>query len=448
MNTQTSSAPTGLWRHPNFLKLWAGSTVSLFGSQITFLALPFTAVLLLHATAAQMSFLVVAETLPTLLIGLFAGVWIDRLPRRPLLIVTDIGRALLFGSLPIIALLGWLHIEYLFLVAFLTGTLTFFFDAAYGAFLPTIVDRKLLIEGNSKLEMSNLLANLAGPGLVGWLIQLVTAPLAILVDAFSFLVSAFAVWTMRVQEVRVTSEESTGFWRDLGEGLSVLLKDSILRSIAACGGTLNFFGGITDVVRVLFFVDVLHLGAVFVGLMFSVASLSALVGAACNPWLTRKLGIGPTILLSAFTLAAGWLLIPLAGGPPAVEISMIVVGALLFGISNTLFNVNELSLRQQVTPNRLLGRVGSGMQFISVGTLPLGALLGGVLGELIGLRATFLVGCCGFFLAFLWTFFRLCVSCAWKPVKSNLTDFLRRSPHSRSNASEGCEKSMISLMDS
>ena len=405
MNTQPSSASTRLWRHPNFLKLWAGSTVSLFSSQITLLALPFTAVLLLHATATQISFLVIAQTLPTLLIGLFAGVWVDRLPRRPLLILADVGRALVLGSLPIMALLGWLRIDSLLLVAFLTGTLTCFFDAAYGAFLPSVVDQQLLIEGNSKLEMSNLLANLAGPGLAGWLIQLVTAPLAIFVDAFSFLVSTFALWTIRVQETPSTSDESTSFWRDLGEGLSVLLKNSTLRSIAACDATLNFFGGITDVVRVLFFVDVLHLGAIFFGLTLSVASLSALFGAACNPWITRRLGIGPTILLSAFTLAAGWLLIPLAGGSPAGEVSMIVVGALLFGVSNTLFNVNELSLRQQVTPNRLLGRVGAGMQFLGVGTLPLGALLGGVLGEQLGLRAPFLVGCCGMFLAVLWTWF-------------------------------------------
>lgn len=405
MNTKASATASGLWHYPNFLKLWVGSTVSLFGSQITFLALPFTAVLFLHVTAAQMSFLVFAQTLPALLIGLFAGVWVDRLPRRPFLIIADIGRALLLGSLPIVALLGLLRSEYLFVVAFLVGTLNFFFDAAYGAFLPNIISRQQLIEGNSKLEMSNLLANLAGPGLAGGLIQLLTAPLAIFIDSFSFLVSAFSIWLIRTQEIDRGSEAQSSFWRDLGEGLNVLLKNSTLRSIAACAATLNFFGGITDVVRVLFFVNVLHLSALFFGLLFSIASLSALLGAACNTWITRKLGIGPTILLSAFTLAVGWLLIPLAGGSPVVEISMIVVGALLFGISNTLFNVNELSLRQQIIPNRLLGRVGSCMQFIGVGTLPLGALLGGVLGDLIGLRATFLVGCCGFFLAFFWTFF-------------------------------------------
>ena len=243
--------------------------------------------------------------------------------------IADLGRALLLGSLPVMALLGLLRIELLFVVAFLLGTLNFFFQAAYSAFLPSIVDRQQLIDGNSKLEMSNLLANLTGPALAGWLIQLVSAPLAILGDVCSFLVSACSLWSIHAHEHYVKSDEPASFWRDLTEGLGTLLSNPVLRAVAACNATLNFFGGITDVVRVLFFVQVLHLNAIFFGLMFSVASVSALLGAACNTWITRKLGIGPTILLSAFTLAAGWLLIPLAGGPPAVEISMIVVGALL-----------------------------------------------------------------------------------------------------------------------
>jgi MFS family permease len=392
----------GLWGQLNFLKLWAGSTVSLFGSQITFLALPFTAVLVLHATVTQMGLLVLAESFPALLVGLFAGVWVDRLRRRPILIAADIGRALLLGSIPGAALLGLLRIEYLYVVAFLAGTLTLFFDTAYGAFLPSIVEREQLIDGNSKLEVSSLVAGLAGPSLSGWLVQWLTAPIAIIIDAFSFLVSAFAVSIIRVQESPLEAREQN-FWHDLREGLRVVVRDPVLRAIAACAGTLNFFGGITDVVRVLYFVQVLHLGAAFFGIMFSIASVSALVGALCNTWITRKLGIGPTILLSAFTLAAGWLFIPLAGGSRALTIMLIVMGALLFGVSNTLFNVNTLSLRQQVTPGRLLGRVGACMQFIGVGTLPLGALIGGALGEAIGLRNTFLVGCGGLFLAFLWT---------------------------------------------
>lgn len=401
-NTTPSSA---LWRNPDFLKLWAGSTVSLFGSQITFLAIPFTAILVLHVTTTQMSFLVLAEFLPSLLIGLFAGVWIDRWPRRPLLIVTDIGRALLLGSIPLMVFLSLLRIEYLYAIAFLVGTLTLFFNVAYGAFLPSLVERKQLIDGNSKLESSNLLAQIAGPAFAGWLIQLITAPLAILADAFSFLVSAFSLCIIRAQEQRPERKERPHFWRDLNEGLRIVVQDPLLRPIAACSATLNFFGGIMDVVRVLYIVQVLHLGAFFFGIMFSIASTSALVGSLFNSWITRKLGLGRTILISTFTLALGWLLIPLAGGPPLVTIAIIAMGSLLFGISNTLFNVNTQSLRQQITPNELLGRVGSCMQFIGEGTLPLGALIGGVLGQALGLRTTFIIACCGLFLAFLWTLF-------------------------------------------
>lgn len=317
-----------LWRHPNFMKLWAGSTISLFGSQITFLALPFTAVLVLHATVAQMGLLVLADTLPALLIGLFAGVWVDRLHRRSVLIASDIGRVLLLGSIPCVALLGLLRIDYLYAVAFLVGTLTLFFDTAYGAFLPAVVERQQLIDVNSKLEVSNLVAQIVGPALAGWLIQLLTAPIAIAVDACSFLFSAFSVFLVHVQEPPTEKRERSHFWHDLVEGLRLVVRDPMLRPIAACAGTLNFFGGITDVVRVLYFVDVLHLGAAFFGIMFSIASGSALVGAVFNTWITRKFGTGRTILLSALTLATGWLLIPLAGGPPASTIALIVLGAL------------------------------------------------------------------------------------------------------------------------
>jgi MFS family permease len=296
--------------------------------------------------------------------------------------------------------------DYLILVACLGGLLTLIYDTAYGAYLPTLVDRKSVTEANSALEMSSLLAGLAGPGISGWLIQLISAPVSIAVDAFSFLASAFAVWTIRAPEAPPeVAATSAGFWRELAEGLHVLWRDATLRAIAACAATENFFGGITDVVRVLFFVQVLHLGAIYFGLMFSVASLSALAGAAVNPRLARALGIGPTMLLSASTLATGWLLIPLASGPPLVKVSLIAAGALLFGVSNTLLNVNEASLRQQMTPNHLLGRVGAGMRFIGDGSLPLGALVGGILGEHIGLRATFLVGSSGLFLAVLWLYY-------------------------------------------
>src|SRR5437763_4347421 len=190
----------GLWRHADFLKLWAGQTVSVFGDQIGLLALPLLAVLTLQANAAQMGILGAAERAPFLLVGLLAGVWADRLRRRPILIAADVGRALLFGSIPLAALLGLLTMPYLYLIAFLVGILTVFFDVAYQSYLPVLVSREQLVEGNSKLEISNSVSMIAGPGLAGGLVQLITAPLAILVDAAPFVLSVVPLLLKRAPE--------------------------------------------------------------------------------------------------------------------------------------------------------------------------------------------------------------------------------------------------------
>ncbi len=396
-------ALSGLWRHPHFLKLWTGTTVSLFGSQVTFLALPFTAVLILHATPVQMGLLTMANTLPALLGGLFAGVWVDRLRRRPLLISADLGRALLLGSIPVVALLGLLRIEYLYAVAFLAGALTVLFNVAYAAFLPSIVERERLIEANSKIEVSNTLSQMAGPGIAGALIQWLTAPLAIVVDACSFFVSAGFLLALRVQETKAPAREEEGsFWRELGEGLRVVFSDPLLRALAACCITLNGFGNIFDALLVLYFTRDLGLGAAFYGVLFAIASCSGLAGAIFNPWIVRRLGVGRTLLLSSALIGAGWLLLALAGGPPIVVIGVIALGALLFGIANTVFNVTFGSLQQQITPDHLLGRVRSCLLVLSLGAAPLGAVLGGILGQFFGLRAALLVGGIGISLAFVW----------------------------------------------
>lgn len=180
---------TGLWRHSEFLKLWAGQTISQFGSQVTLLALPLTAALTLHATAADMGLLSAAETAPFLLVGLLAGVWVDRLRRRPILMIADCGRFFLLLLIPLLALLDILRIEALYVIAFFVGILTVFFDVAYQSFLPALVGRAQLVEGNGKLEISQSAAQIAGPGIAGALVQLVTAPFAIVVDALSFLIS-------------------------------------------------------------------------------------------------------------------------------------------------------------------------------------------------------------------------------------------------------------------
>lgn len=396
----------GLWRHPHFLKLWTGTTVSLLGSQVTFLAVPFTAALILHATPLQMGLLTMTDTLPVVLGGLFVGVWADRLRRRPVLMSADLGRALLLGTIPVVTLLGWLRIEYLYTVAFLVGLLTICFDVAYAAFLPSVVERERLIEANSKIEVSNTLSQIAGPGIAGALIQWLSAPLAIVVDEISFFVSAGFLSAVRVQETNVSShKERSTFWRELGEGIHVVFGNPLLRAPAACCITLNGFGNIYNALLVLYFTRDLELGAAFYGSMFAIASCSGLAGALFNPWIVRRLGTGRTLLVSSACIGGGWLLLALAGGPPVLVIGVIALGALLFGMGNTVFNVTFSSLQQQITPDHLLGRVRSCIMVISLGAAPLGAVLGGVLGQFLGLHGALLVGGIGISLGFVWVLF-------------------------------------------
>lgn len=218
----------GLWGHPDFLKLWAGQTVSEFGTQVTYLALPLTAALLLKATPLQMGVLTAADTLPILLVGLLAGVSADRHRRRPLLIAADLGRAILLGSIPLAAAFGALHIAQLYIVAFSVGMLSTFFGTAYPPFLLSLVRREHIVEGTSKLGTSQSVANIAGPGLAGTLIQLMTAPIALIVDALSFLVSALSLGLIRaVEPAPSTPERRQGIRREIAEGFGVVARDRL-----------------------------------------------------------------------------------------------------------------------------------------------------------------------------------------------------------------------------
>ena len=384
----------GLWHNSNFLKLWLGSTISLFGSQVTFLALPFTAALILHANATQMGILSAANTLPFLLVGLFAGVWVDRMRRRPLLIISDIGRAILLGSIPLVAYLGILHIAYLYGVAFLVGILTLFFDTAYGAFLPSLVESDELIEGNSKLQASTAIAEFAGPSLAGILIQWLTAPLSLVVDALSFLASALSLLSLRVQETsQETKKEHPHFWHELRAGVQFTFTNPILRSVAGSSGVLNFTGGVFDAILVLYITRILHLGAVYFGLMYTIGSLSGIGAALLGQWIAQRIGTARTAFLSALLIAIGWLLIPLANGIVPLMLAFLMTGMFIAGIGNTLYNITAQTLVQTTTPDTLLGRVRSSQNVIGLGSLPLGALLGGVLASLLGIRQVLLGAC-------------------------------------------------------
>lgn len=397
---------TGLWRHPDFLKLWSGETISLFGSQVTLLALPLTAVLLLKATPAEMGLLAAVEFLPFLVLSLFAGVWVDRLRRRPILILTDIGRGLLLGSVPLAYFFNVLSIELLYGVALLTGIMTVFFDVAYQSYLPSLVERDQLVEGNGKLAVSSSVAQITGPGVAGALVQLVTAPVAILLDAVSFLVSGFLISLIKKPEVKETrpTTEKHNIWKEIGEGLGVVFGNPILRSIAGCTGTNNLFSNILWVVFTLYMVNELKLEPALIGIVFAVGSIGSLVGAFAASQVATRFGLGRTIIGSA-ALGFANFLIPLASGSGLATMPFLIAAMFITTFGSTIYNINQVSLRQAITPDRLQGRMNASMRFVVWGTIPVGALIGGFLGETLGLHATLWIGAAGITLAFLWVLF-------------------------------------------
>lgn len=379
---------TTLWRHPDFMKLWMGQTVSQFGAQITLLALPLTAVLLLHASPAQMGILGAMEMAPFLLIGLFAGVYVDRVRRRPLLVAADVGRALLLATVPAMAALHVLVMPILYALGFLVGSLTVLFDVAYQSYLPALVSRKTLVEGNSKLEMSRAVAQIGGPGFAGVLIQWVTAPMALAANALTYVVSVVSLLWIRGEEPPAAPSGGKGVWADIGEGLTVLVGSPLLRSIAGCTATANFFGSASTAVFMLYVVHQVGLTPGLLGLVLAAGSAGALAGAAGASRIAGWLGLGRTIWMSSAVGAVGALLVPLATRPLSWGIPVLVVAYLLQSVGATIYNVNQVSLRQAITPGRLLGRMNASMRFIVWGVMPLGSLLGGAAGTVLGLRPT------------------------------------------------------------
>lgn len=392
----------GLWHHADFMKLWTGQTISQFGSMITREALPFTAVLLLDATPGQMGLLIAAGAAPVLLFGLIAGVWVDRVRRRPLLIAADLLRALLLLSIPAAWFLGLLRIEQLYLVTLLTSGLTLLFDVGYQSYLPALVQRERLVEGNSKLGLSASVAEIAGPAVGGGLVQLISAPLAVLVDALSFLVSALLLGRIRTAEV--TPAQSTArpaLRHEIAAGLRAIRQQPLLRALASRSALFYLSLNLIGPVYGLYVLDQLGLPPALVGLITAAGGAAGLTGALLAERVPQRVGFGPTLVGALVVVPLATLLIPLADGPLPAVLTMLLA-AQIGDVALAIFSINELSLRQAVTPDHLLGRVNSCMRLIETGVGPVGALLGGALGALIGLRATMVVGAAGMLLAAVW----------------------------------------------
>ena len=389
----------GLWRHHDFLRLWAGQTISQFGSQVTILALPLTAVLVLEATPAQMGWLVALQFLPNLLLASFAGAWVDRLRRRPLLIAADLGRLVLLGSVPLAAALGRLSPLQLWIVAGLTGGLTVLYDVAWSAFLPTLIGRDDLVEGNGKLQTSAALAQIAGPGMAGGLAQAVTAPLAIVVDALSFLASATLVGLIRAPEPPpVPRADRPPLGLAIAVGLRLVLATPPLRALAAGSALANLAYAVHAAVVLVYLTRDLALAPALQGAILAVGSASGLPAALLADRIARRAGLGPTLIGTQALMGLGALLIPAAGGSGTRAIALLVAAHLLWGAARVVYTVGATSLRQTITPASLQGRVTASLR-LALGTLPLGALLGGLLGERFGPRATLVIAALGLLLA-------------------------------------------------
>jgi MFS family permease len=389
---------TGLWRHPDFMRLWGAQTISQFGSQVTFLALPLAAIVVLDASAFEVAVLGAVEWTPWLLFSLPVGAWVDRVLRRPILIVADIGRALVLLSVPLAYAFDALTIWQLYVVGFATGVLTVFFDVAYQSYLPSLVERNQLEEGNAKLEISRSGAQLAGPGFAGVLVDLVTAPVAILADAVSFVVSALFVGAIRREETPIQRAEHARLRIEIVEGIRYVVTHPYLRPSMAFVAVSNFFGTVMFSILLVYAVRDLELGPAAIGIIFALGNIGFLVGAALSTRISSRFGVGPTLVGSAVLVGWPLLLVPLA--PESAAPPFLVTALLLAGFGGVVYNVTGLSLMQSITPNRLLGRMNASRRFVVWGVIPLGSLAGGALATTIGLRPTLFVGAIGGCLAF------------------------------------------------
>jgi MFS family permease len=398
------TATTGsLWREPNFARLWAGQTISQLGSQVTFLALPLTAILALDAGPAETGALTAAGALPSLLVGLHAGAMVDRRQRLPIMIGGDLGRAALLALVPLAWAMDRLSIGLLVAVVALVGLLTLFFDVAYQALLPAIVPRERLVEGNAKLELSFTAAQIAGPTLAGGLIRLLTAPIAIAVDALSFVASGLVLAGIRVEErIARPPERGRRIGAEIVDGLRLVVGDERLRAITGARGLLELFNAMLEAVFLLYLVRALGLGPGLIGAIFAVGSAGFALGALLPARAAGRFGVGATTIGALALLALSDLLVPLAAGSKVVVVPLLVGAQFLFGVGLTVFNVNQVSLRQAVVPDGLQGRAAATVRVLGTGLIPLGALLGGLLGEAIGLRPTLILAALGEGLAAVW----------------------------------------------
>jgi MFS family permease len=436
--------PASAFRNRDFTKLWSAATISLLGTQISQIAIPAIAVLLLHVSPFEVALLGTVEFLPFLLFTLPAGVWVDRLPRRRILISGDLGRALMLATIPIAWFSGVLTIWQLYVVGFVNGLLTVFFDIADQSYLPTVLERDQLVDGNAKLQASSSIAQIIGQPLGGGIIGLLTAPVAVALDAISYVASALLVFAIRRPErasrarssaAAVSAEETAdapeagasvaaevsvdrqaagadvgraSVRQEVTEGLRFVTRHRYLRNIAATTGLSNLFGNIVFAIYPIYAYVNLGLTPEQVGLAGGGFGLGAFVGAFTANRIAERIGVGPTIVASIALAAPSGLLIAIATHETAVL--FLAASGFIGSWGAVVYNVNQVSLRQAITPEPLLGRMNATMRFLVWGTIPIGQIIGGTLATVTSTQTAVWIGALASLVSF--------VPVALSPVRS------------------------------
>ncbi len=385
-----------LWTHADFMKFWAGETVSLFGTQVTSLALPLTAIIVLHATPGQLGVIRFLQTVPFLLLALLIGAWVDRRRKRPVMIGSNAARFVLVGLVPILAVAGALGMPILYLLAFGIGVATVFFDVCWMSYVPSLVGKDQLAEANSKVSTSYAVADVSGPALGGVLVQLLGAPKAMAADALSYLVSIGTLLAIKTEEPSPERPAERHLLAEIREGLQLVLGNRYVRATTTQGGLWNFCYIMTDTIFLLYAIRELHFTPSLVGLVIGVGMTGGIIGSALASSFSRRFRYGPTIMIACGFGTLPTFLIPAAQGSRALLTVLFMVAYFLVRFGAVTANVLMITLRQTVTPARLLGRMNAAARTVLYTGGSLGAIAAGLLGSTIGLRSTLWVAAVGF----------------------------------------------------
>ncbi len=396
----------GVLANRDFARLWAGETISEIGTQVTQFTMPLVAVLTLNATAFQVGVLNALRFVPVIVVALFAGVWLDRRRRRPVLIWCALGNAVLIGLVPVSSVLGFLSLGLLYVVATAAGTLTVVFDVGALSYVPFLVERRHLTEGNSKLTASSAFAGIAGPGLAGLLVGLLTAPITLSVDAVSYLFSALGVITIKKREPDPEQgAERTSMLRSITDGLRAVYGSKLLRVLLAQSTALNVGFGAVSTLYTVYAIRTLHLSPDKLGITIGSLAVGSLIGALAAARVGRALGMGRTMAVSIIGVSASPALLLIPRSASLVALLVLSAGWLGHGFGIAMWNVNTITLRQALTPMRVLARMNATYRMLLFGALPAGALAGGLLGDVLGLRSALELGVIALATPILWLFF-------------------------------------------